>query len=264
MDLEKVSLDINNGVAVLKLNDPEAMNAVSLPMLQSLRQALDVIEDRESKVRALVITGEGRAFCAGANLKNRKPADPDDPDNTVATLDVYYHPMLKRIRDLKAPVITAVNGAAAGAGMSLAITGDLVYAARSAYFMQAFINIGLVPDAGSTFILPRLIGKARAAKMMMLGERVSAEKALEWGMITEVVDDDKLTETVMALAERMAKGPTKAYSFIRKALAATWANNYDQQLELEYNLQIRASKTYDYTEGTTAFREKRPAKFEGR
>lgn len=264
MDLEKVSLDINDGVAVLKLNDPEAMNAVSLPMLQSLRQALDIIEDRESKVRALVITGEGRAFCAGANLKNRKPADPDDPDNTVATLDVYYHPMLKRIRDLKAPVITAVNGAAAGAGMSLAITGDLVYAARSAYFMQAFINIGLVPDAGSTFILPRLIGKARAAKMMMLGERVSAEKALEWGMITEVVDDDKLTETVMALAERMAKGPTKAYSFIRKALAATWANNYDQQLELEYNLQIRASKTFDYTEGTTAFREKRPAKFEGR
>ncbi len=264
MEFDKVSLDITDGVAVVKLNDPEAMNAVSLPMLQSLKEVLGILEDRESKVRAVVITGEGRAFCAGANLKNRKPADPDDPDNTVATLDVYYHPMLKRMRDLKAPIITAVNGPAAGAGMSLAISGDLVYAARSAYFMQAFINIGLVPDAGSTFILPRLIGKARAARMMMLGERVPAEKAAEWGMISEVLDDDKLMPTVMELAGRMAKGPTKAYSFIRKALAATWANNYDQQLDLEYHLQIRASKTFDYTEGTTAFREKRPAKFEGR
>lgn len=264
MELDKVSLDINDGIAVLKLNDPDAMNAVSLPMLQSLRKALDVIEDRESKVRCVVLTGEGRGFCAGANLKNRLPADPDDPDNKVATLDVYYHPMLKRMRDLKAPIIAAVNGPAAGAGMSLAITCDFVFAARSAYFMQAFVNIGLVPDAGSTFILPRLIGKARAARMMMLGERVSAEQAADWGMITEAVDDNRLMETAMALAERMAKGPTKAYSFIRKALAATWSNSYDQQLDLEYHLQIRASKTQDHAEGTTAFREKRPARFEGR
>ena len=264
MDFDKIKLDINDGVAVLTLNDPDAMNAVSLPMLQSLKAAFDVLEDRESGVRCLVLTGEGRAFCAGANLKNRQPADPDDPDNTVATLDVYYHPMLKRMRDFKAPIIAAVNGPAAGAGMSLAITCDFVYAARSAYFMQAFINIGLIPDAGSSYVLPRLIGKARAARMMMLGERVHAEQAAAWGMITEVVDDDALMDEVMALATRMAKGPTRAYGFIRKALGATWTNTYDQQLDLEYHLQIRASKTEDYVEGTTAFREKRPADFKGR
>ena len=264
MEFDKVKLDIQDGVAVLTLNDPDAMNAVSLPMLQSLKSAFDVLEDRESGVRCLVITGEGRGFCAGANLKNRQPADPDDPDNTVATLDVYYHPMLKRMRDFKAPIIAAVNGPAAGAGMSLAISCDFVYAARSAYFMQAFINIGLIPDAGSSYVLPRLIGKARAAKMMMLGERISAEQAAEWGMITEVLDDDALMDEVMALATRMAGGPTRAYNFIRKALSATWTNTYDQQLDLEYHLQIRASKTEDFAEGTAAFKEKRPADFKGR
>jgi 2-(1,2-epoxy-1,2-dihydrophenyl)acetyl-CoA isomerase len=264
MELEKVSFEIKDGIALVKLNDTEAMNAVSLPMLKSLRTVFDMIEDRENKVRCVVLTGKGRGFCAGANLKNRVAADPDDPDNKVATLDLYYHPLLKRMRDLKAPIIAAVNGPAAGAGMSLAITCDFVFAARSAYFMQAFVNIGLVPDAGSTFILPRLIGKARAARMMMLGERVSAEQAADWGMITEAVDDDKLMDTAMELAGRMAKGPTKSYAFIRKALAATWSNTYDEQLDLEYHLQIRASKTHDHLEGTTAFREKRPAKFEGR
>ncbi|MFN3230910.1 MAG: enoyl-CoA hydratase/isomerase [Alphaproteobacteria bacterium] len=264
MEFDKVKLDIKDGVAVITLNDPDAMNAVSVPMLQSLRKVLDVIEDRENGVRCVVLTGQGRGFCTGANLKNRLPADPDDPDNKVATLDVYYHPMLKRMRDLKCPIIAAVNGPAAGAGMSLAITCDFVYAARSAFFLQAFINIGLVPDAGSTFVLPRLIGKARAARMMMLGERIPAEQALEWGMITEVLDDDVLMDEVMALANRLAKGPTRAYGFIRKALAASWGNTYDQQLDLEYHLQIRASKTEDHQEGTEAFKEKRTAEFQGR
>lgn len=202
-DYETLILDIEDGLAIIRLNRPERLNALSNALKAELLQAIRQIAKPDSGVRALLITGEGRAFCSGADLaEGGMSTDRDMGANLIAT----YHPILLELAALDMPVISAVNGVAAGAGMSIAISADIVLAARSAYFLQAFVNIGLVPDAGSTFILPRLVGTARARAMMMLGERLPAEKALEWGLVYDVVDDDKLAGTAKRWHKSSPKG----------------------------------------------------------
>ena len=260
MDFNKVTLDIDNGVATVTLNHPEVMNAISIDMLEGLADAMDVIEDKARGVRCVVITGAGRGFCAGANLQGRNTGE---KRGAGAVLESHYHPLLRRIRHLHCPVVTAVNGVAAGAGMSIALMGDLVLAARSATFLQAFRRIGLVPDAGSTYLLPRLIGLARAMELSLLGEKLPAEKALEWGLINRVHDDADLMGAAKAMAAELASGPTVSLGLIRKLYWESPENSFEQQLDLEFRTQRIAGQTADFKEGVTAFLEKRPARFKG-
>jgi 2-(1,2-epoxy-1,2-dihydrophenyl)acetyl-CoA isomerase len=240
------------------------MNAVSMDMLGGLMEALDAVEDRRDAVRCLVMTGTGRAFCAGANLQGRNNAKPGARTNAGAALETAYHPFLRRIRNLHCPIVTSVNGAAAGAGMSFALMGDMILCARSAYFLQAFRRIGLVPDCGSTWLLPRMIGKARSVELSLMGERLPAEKALEWGLINRVYDDAALMDETMKLAHELANGPTIALSLIRKLYWDSPGNTFEDQLNLEFEFQRTAGAAEDFKEGVTAFLEKRPAKFKGK
>ncbi len=193
MEFERTKLDIDGPVGIVTLNHPEVMNAVSAEMLGGLMKALDQIEDPKNGVRCMLMTGAGRGFCAGANLQP-SGGGPSGSRDAGSVLETQYHPFLRRLRELPIPFVTAVNGAAAGVGMSFALMGDLVLCGRSAYFLQAFRRIGLIPDGGSTWILPRLIGKARAMELSLLGEKLPAEKALEWGLINRVFDDAELIE----------------------------------------------------------------------
>ena len=261
MDFERVKLDIDGNVALLTLNHPEVMNAVSQEMLGGLMAALDQVEDRKNGARCLLITGAGRGFCAGANLQPRSEGSRSGDAGSV--LETLYHPFLRRLRELPMPIVTAVNGAAAGVGMSFALMGDLCVCARSAYFLQAFRRIGLVPDGGSTWILPRLIGKARAMELSLLGERLPSEKALEWGLISRVVDDGELMPKAKELAQDLANGPTVSLRLIRRLYWESTDNSYEEQLNLERQMQRIAGSSSDFAEGVRAFLEKRPAKFKG-
>jgi 2-(1,2-epoxy-1,2-dihydrophenyl)acetyl-CoA isomerase len=263
MQFKHVTLDFDGPVAILKLDHPEVMNAVSMDMLGGLGEALDAVDDRRSDVRCLVMTGAGRAFCAGANLQGRDNQKPGRSD-AGKTLEIGYHPFLRRLRNLHCPIVTSVNGAAAGAGMSFALMGDMILCARSAYFLQAFRRIGLVPDCGSTWLLPRLVGKARSVELSLMGERLPAEKALEWGLVNRVYDDAALMEETMKLAREMADGPTIALSLIRRLYWESPDNSFEDQLDLEQQMQRRAGAAEDFKEGVTAFLEKRPAKFKGK
>jgi 2-(1,2-epoxy-1,2-dihydrophenyl)acetyl-CoA isomerase len=264
MQFKHVTLDIDGPVAILKLDHQEVMNAVSIDMLGGLAEALDAIEERRSEVRCLVITGAGRAFCTGANLQGRGDAKPGSKRNAGAALETAFHPFLRRLRNLHCPIVTSVNGPAAGAGMSFALMGDMILCARSSYFLQAFRRIGLVPDCGSTWLLPRLIGKARSVELSLMGEKLPAEKALEWGLVNRVYDDAALAEETMKLAHELANGPTIALSLIRKLYWDSPENSYEQQLNLEFESQRIAGAAEDFKEGVTAFLEKRPAKFKGK
>ena len=264
MQFKHVTLDFDGPVAILKLDHPEVMNAVSMDMLGGLGDALDAVDDRRSEVRCLVVTGAGRAFCAGANLQGRDNQKPGSRSNAGVTLETGYHPFLRRLRNLHCPIVTSVNGAAAGAGMSFALMGDMILCARSAYFLQAFRRIGLVPDCGSTWLLPRLIGKARSVELSLMGERLPAEKALEWGLVNRVYDDTTLMEETMKLARELAEGPTIALSLIRRLYWESSDNSFEDQLDLEQQMQRRAGAAEDFREGVTAFLEKRPAKFKGK
>jgi len=261
MDFERIKLEIDRNVALLTLNHPEVMNAVSQEMLGGLMAALDHVEDRKNGARCLLMTGAGRGFCAGANLQPRGEGSRSGDAGSV--LETLYHPFLRRLRELPMPIVTAVNGAAAGVGMSFALMGDLCMCARSAYFLQAFRRIGLVPDGGSTWILPRLIGKARAMELSLLGERLPSEKALEWGLISRVVDDAELMPKAKELAADLASGPTVSLKLIRRLYWESTDNSYEEQLNLERQMQRIAGSTSDFAEGVRAFLEKRPAKFKG-
>src|SRR5438477_5873426 len=262
MQFKHCTLETDGPVATLTLNHQEVMNAVSVEMLGGLMEALNHIEQQRDEIRCLVLTGAGRAFCTGANLQGRN----DNPVNRSAgsTLETAFHPFLRRLRNLHCPLITSVNGPAAGAGMSFAMMGDMILCARSAYFLQAFRRIGLVPDCGSTWLLPRLIGKARSVELSLMGERLPAEKALEWGLVNRVHDDAVLMEETMKLAHDLANGPTVALSLIRKLYWDSPENSFEQQLNLEFESQRVAGAAEDFKEGVTAFLEKRPAKFKGK
>ena len=262
MDFNRVKLDLEDGVAVVTLNHTEVMNAISIDMLEGLGEAFDFIEDKANGVRCVVLTGAGKGFCAGANLQGRNTSAPKS-GGAGSVLESHYHPLLRRTRRLHCPIITAINGAAAGAGMSLSLMGDLKLAGKSAYFLQAFRRIGLVPDAGSTYILPRLIGVARAMELSLLGEKLPAQKALEWGLINRVCEDAELMGEAMTMAKELAHGPTKALALIRGLYWDSPENTFEEQLDLEFRTQKIAGASADFKEGVTAFLEKRPAKFTG-
>lgn len=256
-----VRLELDGAVATLVLAHPEVLNAISPAMLGGLLDAMDAVEDPARGVRCLLVTGEGRAFSAGANLAGDGPST--RANDAGAVLETHYHPLFRRLRDLAMPVVTAVNGVAAGVGMSLALHGDLVLAARSAYFLQAFRRIGLVPDGGVTWLLPRLIGLARARELSLLGERLPAEQALAWGMIHRVLDDAELLPAARSLAAELAAGPTRALALTRRLYWASADHTYEQQLDLERRAQREAGRTRDAQEGIRAFLEKRKPEFRG-
>jgi 2-(1,2-epoxy-1,2-dihydrophenyl)acetyl-CoA isomerase len=262
MQFKHVTLDFDGPVAILKLDHQEVMNAVSMDMLGGLGEALDAIDENKAEVRCVVLTAAGRAFCTGVNLQGRNNQRPGK-SNAGAPLEIGFHPFLRRLRNLHCPLVTAVNGPAVGAGMSFALMGDMILCARSSYFPQAFRRIGLVPDCGSTWLLPRLVGKARSVELSLMGERLPAEKALEWGLVNRVHDDAVLMEEGMKLAHELANGPTIALSLIRKLYWESPDNSFEDQLNLKFESQRIAGATEDFKEGVTAFLEKRLAKFKG-
>jgi 2-(1,2-epoxy-1,2-dihydrophenyl)acetyl-CoA isomerase len=259
--MERMSLEFSDRIAVLKFNHPEVMNAVGAKMLEDFFEALAEIQNPANEARCLVLTGEGRGFCAGANLQDEDRGE--RRQGAGGGLRSTYHPILLTLRDLEMPMVTAVNGAAAGVGMSFAMMGDIVCASQNAFFLQAFARIGLVPDGGSTFMLPRLVGWGRAVELSMLAERLPAERALEWGLVNRLYDDnDALMEGAMSVARQLANGP-RSLALIRKAYWSTWQNAFEQQLDLEAQLQNQAGASRDFAEGVSAFLEKRDASFKG-
>lgn len=258
-----ILLQIADGVALITLNRPDKLNAFTEAMHGELAHAFDRIE-LDRAIRAVVLTGAGRGFCAGQDLGDRVMGEGDDPVDLGETLDRLYNPLIRRLQKLERPVIAAVNGVAAGAGANLALACDLVVAARSAKFIQAFCRLGLVPDSGGTFFLPRLVGSGRAMGLALLGEPLPAEQAEEWGLIWRAVDDDRLMEEAGALALHLAAQPTRGLGLIKRAIHAAAHHSLDQQLDLERDLQREAGHTEDYREGVAAFMEKRPAAFKGR
>ena len=257
MTYETLLLDRDGGVATLTLNRPDQLNALSTTLLTEINRALDELS--ADTPRVLVMTGAGRAFCSGADLGGGGL-----PEDLGALLETHYNPLIEKLWALPCPVVAAVNGPAAGAGCSIALAADFVVAASSAYFLQAFVNIGLVPDAGATWLLPRLAGRARATQMMMLGERVPAAQALDWGMIYKVVDDAALPGEAAALAARLAKGPTRTYALIRQGIRAGLDSSLSDSLGVERVNQRDAGRSGDFAEGVQAFLAKRPAAFTGR
>jgi len=250
------------GVATLTLNRPDSLNAVTRTMHGELKDAIARAAG-DPAVRCLVLTGAGRGFCSGADLVDSATLSGGVPD-LAKVLDETYNPLIRSLRDLPKPIVAAVNGVAAGAGANIALACDLVLAARSAVFIQAFCKIGLIPDAGGTWFLPRHVGRARAAGLAMLGDKLPAEQAESWGLIWRTVDDDKLMGEVEKLSRHLAGQPTVALGLIKNALSAAETNGLDAQLDLERDLQAIAGRTRDFLEGVAAFREKRAPKFTGR
>jgi len=254
-------VDRRDGWTMLTLNRPERLNAFTAELHARLAEALDAIASDDT-CRAVLLTGAGRGFCAGQDLGDRVQSD--GPPDLGVTLDTLYNPLVRRIRGLAKPVVCAVNGVAAGAGANVALACDVVLAARSAKFIQAFSKIGLVPDSGGTFFLPRLIGDARARALALLAEPLPAETAQDWGLIWKMVEDDALRAEAEALTARLAGQPTQALALTKAAFNASAGNDLDTQLDLERDLQRRAGRTPDYAEGVRAFMEKRAPVFTGR
>ena len=258
MTYQTITLTEEGGVAAITLNRPEVMNALSTQMRAEL---LDAVKLVEKTARVIVLTGKGRAFCSGQDLGDRAKIAQIDLERTLRD---EYEPLLRAIMDCPVPTIAAVNGAAAGAGANLALACDVVIACESASFIQAFTRIGLMPDAGGTYWLPRQVGFARAMGAMLFADKISARQAADWGMIWEVVADDAFAAHIAARAGSLAQGPTVAYRGVKQALRQSYANDLEAQLALEARLQGGCGLTRDFMEGVVAFIEKRPAKFEGR
>ena len=265
MSQSKVKLSVEDDVAVITLSDPATMNAAGLDMVQELGEVLRKLALGQVKARAIVLTGEGRGFCSGANLGGSGPSggmDADGLPDAGRALEQHYNPVITMLRDSELPIVTAINGAAAGVGCSFALMGDMIVAGESAYFLQAFRRIGLVPDGGSTYILPRLIGRARAMEMALMGDKISAKTALEWGLINRCVPDADLMSTAMEIARALAKGP-KSLGMIRQLIWTSLDKTWLEQLHEERMSQRVAGKSSDFREGVTAFLQKRPAAFTG-
>jgi len=258
-----VLVSVERGVLCLTLNRPARLNAFNEAMHLQLRAGVQRAEN-EADIRAVLLTGSGRGFCAGQDLAARDPRAADAaPRDLGATIEQYYNPLVRQLRRLPKPVVCAVNGVAAGAGANVALACDIVLAARSVRFIQAFSKIGLVPDSGGTWSLPHLVGEARAKALALTAEPLDAETAAAWGLIWRVVDDDALHDEALALAHRLAQGPTRSLGLTKQAIQAAANHTLDAQLDLERDLQRQVGQGSDYAEGVTAFLEKRPARFTG-
>ena len=261
--MSSVLVSLQAGVLTLTLNRPDKLNAFNPEMHRGLREGLERAAG-DAEVRAVILTGAGRGFCAGQDLSERDVSPGAAPIDLSVSLGAHYNPLVRRLRALPKPIVCAVNGVAAGAGANIALACDIVLAARSARLVQAFSRIGLVPDSGGTYFLPRLVGTARAMGLALLAESVSAEQAEEWGLIWKAVDDGQLAAEAAALAARLATGPTKGYGLLKQALYASSTNSLDAQLDLERDLQREAGLSEDYREGVRAFKEKREPRFVGK
>jgi 2-(1,2-epoxy-1,2-dihydrophenyl)acetyl-CoA isomerase len=259
---DTVNLTRRDGAAIIELNRPETMNAWNKEFGVDLLAAVREVADDET-VRAVLITGAGRGFSSGADLKAGFDPTPAGHPDVLTTLRERYHPIITSIRRMPKPVVAGINGPAVGIGCSLALACDLLLAAESAYLLLAFVNIGLVPDGGSSVFVPARVGHARAAEMAMLGEKVPAAKALEWGLVNRVVPDAELRVEAEALVDRLAAGPTKSYAGTKRQLNAWIYQGMEEQLELEAQIQQEQAATGDFVEGVTAFVQKRPPAFTG-
>jgi 2-(1,2-epoxy-1,2-dihydrophenyl)acetyl-CoA isomerase len=263
MAYETIRYETANGIERITLNRPDRLNSFTAAMLEELCGALArVAEGPEARV--LLLTGEGRGFCAGQDLSDRAVAPGREAVDLGASIENYYRPLVLALRALPLPVVCAVNGVAAGAGANIALACDLVIATRSASFIQPFCRLGLVPDAGGTHFLPRLVGTARAMGLAMLGDRLQAEQAAEWGLIWKCVDDAEFTETVEATLAHLAQAPTRGLAAVKRALHASGGNTLEAQLDLERDFQRELGYSADYREGVAAFLEKREPRFTGR
>lgn len=263
MDFESIRYGIEDGIARIVLNRPDRLNSFTVAMHEELVWALDDA-DGNTDVRALLLTGAGRGFCAGQDLSDRAVAPGGAPVDLGDSVERYWAPLVKRLAARDKPVICAVNGVAAGAGANLALACDIVFAARSAKFIQSFANIGLIPDTGGTWALPRMIGQARALGLALTAEPLPAEKAEEWGLIWKCVDDDMLEHDSMALARKLAAGPTRGLAATKHAIRASLLKTLDDELVIERDLMRELGNSADYQEGVAAFMEKRKPTFTGR
>jgi 2-(1,2-epoxy-1,2-dihydrophenyl)acetyl-CoA isomerase len=262
MSYETILFEVDSGIARLTLNRPDKLNSFNMQMHGEVRQALSSIP--ESGARVLVLTGAGRGFCAGQDLGDRAVAPGSQGVDLGESLENRYNPLVLSLRNLALPVIAAVNGVAAGAGANIALACDIVIAARSANFVQAFCKLGLIPDSGGTWFLPRLVGDARAMALTLLGNKLPAEQAAAWGLIWQCVDDAELAATVDAMARQFALAPTRGLAATKKALRRSWENSFKEQLDVERDVQRELGRSSDYAEGVAAFTEKRSPRFTGR
>jgi 2-(1,2-epoxy-1,2-dihydrophenyl)acetyl-CoA isomerase len=259
---ETVDLTADGPAARILLNRPDALNAWNEQFGNDLLDAVKTVAGDDS-IRAVLITGAGRGFSSGADLKEQRGSDDGGPPDLGARLEEIYHPIITGLREMAKPVVSAVNGPAVGIGCSLALAADLIVAAESAYFLLAFVNIGLVPDGGSTAFIPARVGYARAAEMALLGERVPAPQALDWGLVNRVVADDELESSSSALLQRLANGPTRSYAGAKRLLNRRMYADLDGQLEAEAEAQRGQGGSADFIEGVMAFAEKREPNFTG-